>query len=128
MKIHEGDIEYYTNGCCWSLAWQIYRILNRDYDITPTIVTVGYDKGDWKHYEDWCHVLVKVGDKYLDVEGLHSRRQIRNKWGNDVVEHGPFKTFKQYKKGIAPVGFGIEDTYYRHTVELAYTVIERYLP
>lgn len=124
MKISEWDVGYYTNGACWSLAWQIYRATPQPH----VICTLGDSKG-WD--QDWYHVVVKVGeDKYLDVEGLHSARQLKKRWRIHpfnvyIIEHPEFKNATQYKRRIGgPPWRDLVDTHYAHTVLVAKLLVE----
>lgn len=123
------DRVYYTNGACWSLAWQIYRLTEKPH----VICTLG-DKGDWA-VKDWYHVLVKIGpNKYLDIEGLHTAKQLKERWmlgttafGFEIIEHPEFKNATQFKRHIGTDRWReLVDTNYSHTVRTAQFLIERY--
>ena len=127
MRVSEEDRAYYTNGCCWSLAWQIYRLSSQPH----VICTLG-DKGDWAH-GDWYHVVVKIGDdRYLDIEGIHTKRQLRKRWavtamGFEITEHPEFKNATQYKRNLGGRRWReMVDDAYSHTVLMARLIVEEY--
>ena len=128
MKVTKEDRDYYTNGACWSLAWQLYRLSPQPH----VICTLG-DKGDWVR-GDWYHVVVKVGpDKYLDIEGLRTARQLKKRWGIpgvgfEITEHPEFKNATQYKRYVGGKAWReLVDEYYAHTVLMAKLLIEENL-
>ena len=130
MRVTDRDIAYYTNGDCWALAWQLYRLTEKPH----VICTLG-DKGDWSS-GDWYHVVVKIGpDKYLDIEGLHTAKQLKKRWmldhaafGFEIQEHPEFKNATKYKRHIGGPQHWHElvDTNYAHTVWIANILIEEY--
>lgn len=127
FKATNEDRDHYTNGDCWSLAWQIYRLGKQPH----ALCTLG-DKGDWVH-GDWYHVVVKIGeDKYLDIEGPRTAKQLRKRWatpgmGFEITEHPEFKNATQYKRHIGRKSWrNLVDDSYAHTVLIAKLLLEEY--
>ncbi len=74
IKATAKDIERFTSGDCWILAQELERIC-------------GYPAyGYWCRANRWYdhHVWVRVGDKRLDIEGLHSPRAFNAKWNAEM--------------------------------------------
>jgi hypothetical protein len=62
----EYGIEVYTEGDCWILAGRLHALFGFD------IYSVDED----------VHWVVRVGrNSYLDVEGLHTRAELAERWG-----------------------------------------------
>lgn len=64
-------VRLFTEGDCWWLSWHVTLLTGR------RIHTLGW----------WDHVVVLVGpDAFLDIEGLHTRAELRSRWmGNRVI-------------------------------------------
>lgn len=86
---HEDLVDTYTQGLCWSLAWELHKL------------------GDWPMYtlEDdssgwWNHVVVKVDrNKYLDIEGIRSRREVMHQYHAKHLRRVPeCESRKAYQK------------------------------
>src|ERR1035441_9217873 len=88
MKITERDRDVYTDGLCWSLAWEIS-------DMTGLpVATAG------SHLWGWSHVLVHIGyNQYLDITGINTKKNLRW-WGEKVVIVGTFPTFEEYTNAL----------------------------
>lgn len=79
--ITQDDIDRFTSGDCHILAQQIHKKTGWPlYVFNPSPDDEFYGK-----YGDF-HAFVKhPSGKYLDVEGLHTPRELKNKWGCDRV-------------------------------------------
>jgi hypothetical protein len=111
--------DYYTGGWCWSLAWHLSR-----FGGWP-IVTVGTEPPP----APWQHVCVRVGDRYLDAEGLHSKVALRRKWGRYFNELGTFKDRRTYLRHVfKPYQYGtVADWDYNanRTAKIARRIVDR---
>jgi hypothetical protein len=122
MKITENDKEDYTNGLCWSLAWEISKITGLP------ITTVGAT-GTWCPYKHWYHVVVHIGyNKYLDIKGVSTKKKLRWDWGDEVRDHGTFPNLSEYTYYLTDnQGFNDPDTQHAHTINLAKHLIREYV-
>lgn len=118
-KLADEVMGYYTGGWCWSLAWHLSR-----FGRWP-IVTVGTDPPP----APWQHVCVRVGDRYLDAEGLHSQAALRRKWGGHLNELGTFRDRRTYMRHVfRPYQYGtVADWDYsaNRTAKIARRIAER---
>jgi hypothetical protein len=122
MQVTEDDIETYTNGHCWSLAWQISKRTGLP------LVTISPESQAWNKHRSWDHVVVQVGNKYLDVEGLVSKRELQDKWGRYLTKHGTFSSMEEYEDHLCDkYGFSDYDDHVQHTINLAKFLIGEYI-
>jgi hypothetical protein len=116
MKVTERDVDTYTDGLCWSLAWEISNMTGLP------IATAGSPV--W----GWSHVLVHIGrNQYLDITGINTKKNLRDWWGEKVVIVGTFPTFEEYTNSLCGLmGFSQKDTQHNRTQVLAGHLIEKY--
>lgn len=112
---NEADVEYYTEGYCWSLAWSLSRLTG------GTIVSIGLDR------KDWTHVLVRIGRRYLDILGWHSLRDLKEGWGLHKTEWPEFGSYADYSRMIHPDCVCPPDRRRRHTHYVANRVVRAYV-
>lgn len=87
MEWREDIVAYYTEGWCWNLAWHLQRYTGGD-------LWVFGSRGPG----DWGHVTVKIGNRYFDLLGPHTRAALKREWGNQCRQIGPFKSRREYVK------------------------------
>lgn len=69
------EIDRYTCGQCWVLAWHIHQL------VPDKVRIIDFNE----------HVLVQIGDedKYLDVTGVHTKEELRQDWKDWVDKMHP---------------------------------------
>lgn len=73
----EFDIDVYTSGECYRLARQLEQLG------AGTLVVVRPAGSDTA----WNHMLVRLpDDRYLDIEGIHTRAEVAACWEGNVRE------------------------------------------
>lgn len=86
----DWGIEVFTSAECWVLAYYLHRIGGWH------VCVLAADDQDWY----WEHVVVQIGDdSFLDVEGVHTRAQLEERWGRQLypLEVRTFKTWNSYQ-------------------------------
>jgi hypothetical protein len=120
-KLALTDVNRYTGGWCWSLAWHLSCLGGWP------IVTIGTDSDGI-----WQHVVVRVGKRYLDAEGLHSKTDLRRKWGAYFNELGIFRDRRTYLRHLfmeyRPSTTANWDYGANHTARVARYIVDRLMP
>lgn len=113
----ENIVSYYTEGRCWSLAWQLSKLGDLP------IVTVG-PSARW-----WYHVVVQPSPRrYLDIEGVCDKKKLRSSYGSGVRSLGRFATFDDYLRVLLNTEYesvleDFDDPFVERTREIAKEIL-----
>ncbi len=71
------ELEAFTEGDCWALALELHR---RGGFPLVMVACARREAEPWELLR-WCHVVVQVGELYLDARGLTTGPELLSHWG-----------------------------------------------